>query len=208
MPAEIIDDVYDLTHLEGPGRRYRAYLVDGETPTLVDTSYPETADRLLEEIEAVGVAPERLLITHGDGDHFGGFDAVVESYPVETWAPAETNVGDVDVDHRFADSDPIGRFEAIHVPGHSTDCYAFVDEDAGLLLTGDVLVGSDLRGLPSGYLLAPPEVYSQDVNAAEEGLDRVLKYDFDVALTFHGTAVLDDAKEKLDNYVNFPRTPL
>lgn len=208
MPTEIVESVYDLTYLTGPGRRYRVYLFEKDVPTLIDAGYEETTDALIEEIDATGIEPERLLITHGDGDHIGGFNAIVDRYDVETWAPTETDMPGFSPDHRFQDGEQIGRFEAIHVPGHSRDHYAFVDEVAGLLVTGDAVVGADLRGLPEGYLIAPPEVYSQDLAAAERNLERLLDYEFDVALVSHGTAVLDNAKQKLDQYVNFPRTPL
>lgn len=209
MPTEILNGVYDLTYLAGSGRRYRVYLFETDVPTLIDAGYEETTDTLIEEIETTGIEPERLLVTHGDGDHVGGFDAVVDRYGVETWVPAETNVpGSREPDHRFRDGERIGRFETIHVPGHAEDHYAFVDEAAGVLVPGDAIVGADLRGLPEGYLIAPPEVYSRDVAAAERNLERLLGYEFDAALVFHGTAVLDDAKQKLDRYVNFPRTPL
>lgn len=204
MPTEIVDGVYDITCSENIGR-VRAYLFDGKTPTLFDTGLSSTTDVLLDEIEELGVAPERLIITHGDPDHAGGFDAVVEEYDVETYVPL---MGDVDTahepDHEYDDGDQIGAFEAVHLGGHTSGSSALVDEDRGILVGGDTVVGADWRGLPEGYLLNPPAYFSEDVAVAESNLDRLLEYDFDVALVFHGSSVTADAHEKLDAFVNFP----
>lgn len=215
MATEIVDGVYDLTcRLEDSGKRYRAFLIDDELPTLVDVAFEETAENLFAEVDEVGIEPERLVITHGHGDHIGGFDAVVDRYDPETWVPENTmdNIGssgfhDVEVtatpDHTYADRDSIGGFEAVRVPGHCPDNHALIHEDRGVAVMGDVMFGADMRGLPEGYLLPPPEPYSQDHQAAERNLERLVDYDFDVALVFHGTSVVEGAVEKVDKFVNF-----
>ena len=62
-------------------------------PTLIDTGYPWTFNKLLDELKAAGVQPadlQRILITHSDIDHIGGLkgltelsDAVVACHTVE-----------------------------------------------------------------------------------------------------------------------------
>lgn len=100
----------------------------------------------------------------------------------------------------------IGEFETVRVPGHAPGSSALVDEARGILVTGDTVFGSDMRGLPAGYLIAPSDHFSVDVAQADRNLERLLDYDFDAALVFHGSSVMEDAKEKLDAYVNFPGT--
>jgi hypothetical protein len=68
--------------------------------------------------------------------------------------------------------------------------------------------GSDRRGLPPGYLLHPPQATHTNQPAeaaveAEVNLEKLLDYDFEVALLNHGTPVFENASEKLDRYVNF-----
>lgn len=204
MPTEPIDGVYDISLAEANGR-IRAYLVDGDTPTLFDTGLDGTTDRLLDAIEDIGVVPDRVVITHGDPDHVGGFDVVCETYDVETWVPEETDLdADHDPDHRYGHGDAIGSYEAVHVPGHTPGSSALVEEATALLIAGDTLVGADWRGIPAGYLLPPPKHYTEDLDAAEENLDRLLEYDFDAALVYHGSSVLEDARDRLDQFVNFP----
>lgn len=204
MVSKVVDDVYDITCTEAVGR-VRVYLFDGETPTLIDTGLPDTTDAVFEGVEAVGVEPERLILTHGDPDHAGGFDAVIDEYDPEVWAPEETELdAEHEPDHRYGGGERIGPFETIHVPGHTAGSSALIDEERGILVTGDTVFGSDFRGLPAGYLVAPTNYFSDDIAAAEENLEKLLAYDFDVALVFHGSSVLENAREKLDAFVNFP----
>lgn len=107
-------------------------------------------------------------------------------------------------DHRYGDGDTIGSFEAIHLGGHTAGSSALVDEDRGVLIAGDTVAGSDWRGLPAGYLLNPPEYFSDDVTTAESSLERLLEYELDAALVFHGSSVTEDAHDKPDRFVNFP----
>lgn len=210
MPTEIVDGVYDITcETTDDGKRYRSFLFAGERPTLVDTGLSERTNVLFDGITETGLDPELLIVTHGDGDHVGGFDAVVEEYDVETWVPALTDDSVIEhaPDYRYEDGDRVGRFTAVHVPGHEPDNHALVDEDTGIAVMGDAVSGADQRGLPAGYFHLPPAVHSQNLNQAEESLERLLEYSFDVGLVFHGSSVTEDAGRKLARYVNFPGKP-
>ncbi|MGQ4556586.1 MBL fold metallo-hydrolase [Halobellus sp. GM3] len=206
--TNIRPDLYDLTAgQQADGRRYRAYLADGPTPTLFDTGPDEDAETLLEAIDAVGVTPERVVITHADYDHTNGLEAVIDAHGPDVWASEQSDLGDVDPDRRYDDGDSIGAFEALHLPGHKPDSYAFVDEDRGVVISGDVVNGSDQRGLPAGYPILPPAVYSTDLIALERNLERLLEYSFDTILVYHGSSILDDAGARLEAFVNFPGKP-
>jgi glyoxylase-like metal-dependent hydrolase (beta-lactamase superfamily II) len=205
MPTEIVSGMYDITCREEGGKRYRAFLYAEGRPTLLDAGLAETADALIDGIDEVGIEPERLVITHGDGDHIGGLDAIAAEYDVETWVPRQTTVeAETEPTHRYGNGDRIGPFVAVHVPGHEPDNHALVDEDAGIAVLGDAVSGADQRGLPAGYFHLPPAIYSEDLNTAEESLERLLDYEFDVGLVYHGSSVTENAGEKLDRYVNFP----
>ena len=202
MPTELVDDVYDITCREVNGKRYRVFFLTDGTPTLFDTGFEATAETVFEGIEAIGVEPERLIVTHADGDHVGAFDAIVDRYDPETWVPEQSDLDtDYEPDHRYGDGDRIGRFTAVHVPGHEPDNHVLIDEDAGVAVMGDAVSGADQRGLPAGYFHLPPGVYSQNLNDAEANLERLAEYDFAVGLVFHGSSVLERASEKLERYV-------
>lgn len=206
MPTEITDGVYDITCLdESDGKRFRAFLFVEGTPTLFDAGLASTTETLFAGIDEVGVEPERLVITHGDGDHLGGFDGVVERYDVETWVPDRLEADtDREPDERYGDGDRIGRFVAVHTPGHEPEHHSLIDEGRGIAVLGDALSGADQRGLEAGRFHLPPAVYSTDLNTAEESLERLLDYEFDVGLVYHGSSVTTDASAKIDRYVNFP----
>lgn len=205
MPTEVIDGVFDVTCVERDGRRLRAFLFDGDSPVLVDCGLEETAGTLLAGIEETGVTPERLVLTHADRDHVGGWDAIVEAYDVETYCPEGA---DFDVehppDHSYGDGADIEPFLALHAPGHRSHQHVLVDEVHSVAILADAASGADQRGLPAGYFHLPPAVFSEDLNQAEESLERIAQYDFEVGLVFHGSSVLDRASEKLAAYVDVP----
>lgn len=210
MPEEILDGIYDITvrEDESTGKRNRVFLFEGEPAVLVDTGFSETADRVLEGIDATGLEPEALVITHGDVDHIGAFDAIVEALDVETWVPAETPVETAHpIDNRFEDGDRIYAFTAVHVPGHTADNYVLVDEDRSVAVMGDALSGADQRGLEPGGFHLPPGIYSDDLVEADRSLERLLDFDFEAGLVFHGTSVLEAASVKIERYVEFPGKP-
>lgn len=72
---------------------------------------------------------------------------------------------------------------------------------------GDAVFGSDLRGLPAGYFVLPPGVYTADLGRADAELETLLEYEFETALVYHGSSVLEGAREKLDRFVDFPGRP-
>lgn len=223
---EAVDNVYDITWQradEGPditkGERHRSYFFDleGDVPTLIDTCFQNRVEYLFEGIERIGVEPERLIITHRHLDHIGAFEEVVKRYNLETWVPEADNVAEIDTygidiqtqpDHLYGDKTTIGRFEAVHVPGHSPGNSVLIDEAAGIAVCADTVCGSDRRGLPRGYLLHPPQATHTDMPPqsavdAEKNLEKLLDYEFEIALVNHGSSVFECAKEKLDRYVNF-----
>lgn len=208
MIEEIAPQVYDLTIAELNGGRYRVFLFDGETPTLVDAGLANTTDVVEDRLVELEVEPERLLITHGDPDHVGGLPALADQYDLETWIPEELGVdGGYVPDNRYGDGDEIGRFTVVHTPGHTSEHHSLIDENDGIAVLGDAVFGADARGLPEGYFVLPTEYFSADLNRADESLSRLLAYDFDIGLVYHGESVTSDASEKLERFVKFKGKP-
>ncbi len=168
MIEEIITDVYDPTIAQPNDGRYRVFLFDGETPTLVDAGLPDTTDVIVDRLDELGIEPERLIVTHGDPDHAGGLPGLADRYDLETWVPEGMGPGDESVpDNRYGDRDVIGRFTAVHTPGHVPEHHALIDEDAGVAVLGDAVFGADARGLPEGHFVLPTGYYSENALVAE-----------------------------------------
>ncbi|RLM53760.1 MBL fold metallo-hydrolase [Halobellus sp. Atlit-31R] len=200
--TEIVPDVYDITVKFADDAPWRVFLFDGETPTLVDAGFADTVDVVAAAVEELGIAPERVVVTHGDPDHVGGLAGLVERFGLETWVPDGVDV-DVAVDHRFGDGDGVGPFTAVSVAGHAPGHHALVDESRGIAVLGDAVFGSDARGLPAGYFVLPTAHYSADLATADAELSNLLAYDFDVGLVYHGSSVTAGASEKLAAFVDF-----
>jgi hydroxyacylglutathione hydrolase len=135
----------------------RALVVDpgGEVP------------RILEAIRKLGLAPERILLTHGHIDHAGGAAELKESLEAEADAviPIEgpdardqfllegleaqaarfgmTGIRNVLPDRWLAENDEIAfgshRFAVLHCPGHTPGHLVFVNREQRFALVGDVI---------------------------------------------------------------------
>lgn len=202
--TEISENVYDLTLTNEPAR-YRAFLFDWEVPTLVDTGISEASETLIGRLETLGISPKRLVVTHADHDHIGGFDAVVDRYDPETYVPRQSTLEAAhEPDVRYEHEQTIGPFTTVHVPGHRDDNYALVAPDRSLAVLGDAMIGADWRGLPEGYFVMVEAIYSDDLTAAERNAERLQEYEFDVGLVFHGSSVFENARAKIDAFLDFP----
>lgn len=178
------------------------------TTTLVDTGFERTADYLVDTLRDEVGDVDRVVLTHDGGDHYGGLDAVVEAFDPELCAAAAETDLLSSIDHEpdvlFEHGDRLdGDIEVVQVPGHSPCPSALLLHRAGALISADALDGADRRGLPAGYLLPPPETFNHDHAAAERNLADLLEYDFDAVYVFHGSHVMEGAKEQLDRYLNF-----
>jgi glyoxylase-like metal-dependent hydrolase (beta-lactamase superfamily II) len=197
MVAEPADGVYDITCTGTGSERIRAYLT--AHGTLVDAGLPDTADALLDGIAETGVAVERLVVTHTDPDHVGGVGAVVDEHDPVVLLPEGADADAVPrVDERYGEGDTVGPFEAVHVPGHRDHQHVLVAD--GYAVLADALSGADQRGLSGGFHL-PPGKFTDDLNEAERSLEKLLEYEFEVGLVFHGSNVLADASATLERYV-------
>jgi glyoxylase-like metal-dependent hydrolase (beta-lactamase superfamily II) len=160
---------------------------------------------LAEHVEALlaGLAGERithLLVTHTHRDHSPAAKAVKEATGAPTYGfgphaggvrgePGSEEGGDWDFvpDIVVQDGDTIPggkwRFEAVHTPGHTSNHLCFALPDAGILFSGDHVMGW------STSVIAPPD---GDMAAYMDSLDKLLQRDSDrVYWPTHGPAITE-----------------
>ena len=217
MATEIADGVWRIEC-----RGVNAYLVFDDVPTLVDAGTPWDEAAIRDGLDAAGVEVSeigRVLLTHYDIDHVGtlaalapdldapvfayGFDAQLlrgaRSPPlrnhkglIQRLGGLVTDSGDLDV-VGVRDGERVGSFTAYHTPGHTPGHVAYVSEELGVGLLGDLVSESDGELKPSGWLIS----YDTDeVATSVRGLaDRAPA--FEVACVGHGEPLASGGGEAL-----------
>jgi glyoxylase-like metal-dependent hydrolase (beta-lactamase superfamily II) len=139
-----------------------AYLVcEDDGLTLIDTTLPRGARKILAAAEELGAPIVRIALTHAHGDHIGSLDELVAELPgVEviigardarllakdrTLDPGEPQ-SKLRGDYRGArtaptrtvgDGERVGSLEVLASPGHTPGHVAFLDTRDGTLFCGD-----------------------------------------------------------------------
>ena len=99
----------------------------------------------------------------------------------------------VRVDVRLVDGQVFGGVRVIHVPGHTRGSIMLLDEDQGLLFTGDSIRNE------GGVLDGPPPQFSPGIEEAYWGIaEKVLALDFEVLLPGHGEPLLSGARKAVE----------
>ena len=217
MATELADGVWRF-ELRGVS----AYLVDDDVPTLVDAGTPWDEAAIREGFADAGVDVAdvgRVLLTHYDIDHVGtltaltpeldatvytgAFDAAVlrgERSPplrnhkgaLQRLAGLFTTPPDLEV-KAVADGERLGSFTAYHTPGHTPGHVAYVSEELGVALLGDLVSESDGALEPSEWLIS----YDTDrvLDSVRDLAERAPP--FDVACVGHGEPLTSGGSEAL-----------
>ncbi|WP_042662067.1 MBL fold metallo-hydrolase [Haloferax sp. ATB1] len=177
------------------------------TTTLVDAAFPDDGDELVSVLGSEFGGVDRLIITHGDEGHFGGTPAVLDAFDPELLVPGGAkgfyDALDVEADRHLRHDEVLdGGIRIVQVPGHTVANSGLLLEDEGLFIAGDVLEGSDRRGLPPGFLV-PPAAQFNDLSheEAERNLIKLFDYDIERVLVSHGSHVAEDPLGKLDDWL-------
>lgn len=107
------------------------YLLDGPDGTWVLDPGPADPAHVAAILAAAGEVA-RILVTHHHRDHVGALPALIAATGAAVYGPA---LPPLDLEHKLADGDACGPWQAVHTPGHAADHLCF--EHGQTLISGD-----------------------------------------------------------------------
>jgi metallo-beta-lactamase class B len=209
MPFRVIGNLYFVGSLEGS-----AHLFDtGDELIIIDTGYPQTIYKLIENVRALGFDPYKIrhiVHSHGHYDHCGGTRALAELTGAKTYIGAEDRDyanGTLDLswarelgfyqyiepfepDVLLSDGDSLTvgdtTIDFIATPGHTPGCMSMffdVVED-GVTYRAGTFGGSGLNSLERAWM----EENNVPLSLREDflrSIDRVIDLPVDVFIGNH-----------------------
>jgi ribonuclease/clavin/mitogillin len=130
-----------------PATHTNAWIVPADGGVaIVDPGAPERAEQerlfaLVDALATEGRPPREVWVTHVLPDHVGAVSAVAQRYgiPVRAHALARGRVPGADVVALREGDLAGGRFRVLATPGHAREHLAFLDEESGALVCGDLV---------------------------------------------------------------------
>jgi glyoxylase-like metal-dependent hydrolase (beta-lactamase superfamily II) len=201
-------------------------LVDDKV-LLFDTSAKAAADDIVAYLPKARLQWRDLaavIVTHTHPDHVNGLAALKgrapqarvacheadapfvskqqPSYPHKPLNGKPSPWQAVPVDDRLRDGQRYEGLLVLHCPGHTPGSIALLDEDRSLLIAGDT-VATDPESCADPALLrqvgvAPmSDAYNSDPRAHRDGIRKLAKHTFDVAIPGHGEPLTGGASAKV-----------
>lgn len=193
-------------------------LWDENEVILVDTGIPGQLELIRTLLEQESMPFDRLtkiIITHQDRDHIGTLPEIVAASKGNVLVLAHEKAvpylaGEipliksgaiapyVKVDIALQDGDILpycGGIQVIFTPGHSPDHISLYHIPSKTLISGDALTSQE------GVLMPFDPNYTPDKVTARSSLVKLLDFDIDTVITYHGGVCTGNMKERLREIV-------
>jgi glyoxylase-like metal-dependent hydrolase (beta-lactamase superfamily II) len=186
-------------------KRSHVYLIMAKDNILIDTGMPGLAERILEELQGLGAAPNSIrtiLLTHHDVDHIGNAKRLSEATGATLWAPREDIPYIIGEKNRpgvkriiqaiirpqkpatprcYSANQRFGEVFAIRAPGHTPGHTIFTYRN--VLFTGD------LFKVTKGRLRLLPKSMTWDRNEARKSISLIKGFEFEWLCPSHGQPI-------------------
>lgn len=193
--------------------------------TLVDTSMPGNAAKILGFIESIGFSGKdlkRIIVTHGHMDHIGSlYDLCSKTqatvYVQEDDADYVTGksvmfpkgalgmlyrfmslfmkIKFVGVVEKVKDGDIIAGIKVVHTPGHTNGHVCLLYPE------GKTLFSADMFRVKDGKLEPMSSAFVNDEAELKRSLKKISKMDFDIICPGHGECVKGGGRSLLAEYI-------
>jgi glyoxylase-like metal-dependent hydrolase (beta-lactamase superfamily II) len=198
---------------------YPTVIWDDEHAILVDTGIPGQFNLIQGQLELHYFPFDRLshiIITHQDRDHLGSLPELVAASGGRLQVMAHelstpyiqgevpllksgTVVPHTHVDQQLQDGDILplcGGIQVIYTSGHTPDHISLYHLPSKTLITGDALTAHE------GRLLPPAGQHTADMEAALASVGKLVNFDIETVICFHGGICTGDIRERLTEIAN------
>lgn len=214
-----------LSSLGLNGSIHPVILWDEKSAILVDVGLQGLLPVLKDEIRKLNLPfsnIEKVIITHGDLDHIGNLALLQNEFgdklntishtrekPFVEFEEKSSKI----TDEKFAEIEPTMRSKVdclvnhedeidecggiivIHTPGHTPGHICLYLKKHKVLIAGDALNVID------GKLMGPNPRFTPDMSQAKESLKKLLDYDIESVICYHGGLYTGNFKEAIDQFM-------
>ncbi|WP_428911533.1 MBL fold metallo-hydrolase [Niallia sp. Krafla_26] len=201
---ELLDVINDVPMVFRP-----TIICDDKDVVLIDTGYPGHLEDIRKSLPDGRLT--KIIITHHDYDHLGSLHELIQGFdhPIEVYAHELTKpyiegeqplikkgitVPKTKVDVTVEDGQVLpfcGGITVIFTPGHTPDHISLYHHSTKTLITGDALTAD------GGQLQIPNPKFTLDMDGALHSLNKLLDFDIESAVCFHGGVCRGGIKERI-----------